>query len=80
MNSKKRWFFLGLATLSQVSVAVIRMDIPALMPFIKNELNLSHIKVGLITSVLNGGAAAAGIPGGMAADRWGREWSLPMGP
>lgn len=79
MNSKKRWFFLGLATLSQVSVAVIRMGIPALMPFIKNELNLSHIKVGLITSVLNGGAAAAGIPGGMAADRWGERMVIGYG-
>ena len=76
---KKRWFFLGLATLSQVSATMIRMGIPALMPFIKKELNFSHTEVGLISSVLNGGAAAAGIPGGIAADRWGERMVIAYG-
>lgn len=43
------------------------------MPFIKKELTLSHTEVGLLISVLNGGAATAGIPGGMAADRLGER-------
>ena len=78
-NTKKRWFFLGLATLSQISATIIRMGVPALMPFIKRDLSLSHTEVGFISSVLNGGAAGAGIPGGLAADRWGERIVIAYG-
>jgi len=78
-GSSKRWIFLGLATLSQVSVAAIRLGIPVLMPFIKGELNLSLTQVGLISSVVNGGAAAAGVPAGKAADRFGERLVLGYG-
>lgn len=78
-SSNRRWFFLALATLSQVSVAVIRLGIPAVLPFIKRELNLRHDQVGLTIAVLNGGAAAAGIPAGRAADRLGERVVLAFG-
>lgn len=78
-NSNKRWFFLALATLSQLSVAVIRMGIPALIPFIKRDLDLRPNQIGLVIAILNGGAAAAGIPAGKAADRIGERIVLAYG-
>jgi sugar phosphate permease len=75
----KRWFILGLATASQVSVAIIRMGFPALLPFIKDELSLSRAQVGLVSSVLNGGAAASGIPAGKASDHFGERWVIGYG-
>lgn len=78
-ESNRRWFFLGLATLSQISLAVIRMGIPALMPFIKEELKLSRTQVGFLTSILNVGTAAAGIPTGRAADRFGERVVIGYG-
>ena len=61
-NTKKRWFFLGLATLSQISATIIRMGVPALMPFIKRDLSLSHTEVGFISSVLTEAPQALGFP------------------
>jgi sugar phosphate permease len=78
-ESKQRWFFLGLATLSQISLAVIRMGIPALMPFIKDELKLNRTEVGFLTSVLNIGTASAGIPTGKAVDRFGERVIIGYG-
>lgn len=78
-SSPKRWFFLGIATLSQISLAVIRMGIPALTPLIKEELKLSRTQVGILTSVLNVGTAAAGIPTGKAVDRLGERVIIGYG-
>jgi len=78
-SSRKRWVFLGLAVLTQLCVAVIRIGIPALVPFIKRELNLSYTAVGLISSFLNGGAATAGIPAGKVVDRVGERMVLGYG-
>ncbi len=72
-RSRKRWFILGIATLSQVSVSAIRLGLPALVPFIKEELKLSRTEVGFLSSVLNLGSIAAGIPAGKAADRFGEK-------
>ena len=75
----KRWGFLGLATLAQVSVAMIRVGITTLVPFIKQDLLLSHVQVGLMSSFLNGGAGAAGIPAGRLVDRVGARLILGYG-
>ena len=74
-----RWFLLGVATVAQVVVAIIRLGIPALMPFIRQDLGLDRTQVGFISSVLNGGAAAAGIPAGIAVDRFGERLVLGYG-
>lgn len=76
---RKRWMLLGLATLSQVSVAAIRLGVPAAMPFIREDLKLTHAQIGIVSSVLNGGAAAAGIPAGKAVDRIGERLILGYG-
>ncbi|MBI1893087.1 MAG: MFS transporter [Candidatus Rokubacteria bacterium] len=59
-----------------MSVAIIRMGIPALMPLIKEGLRLTRTEVGFVSSVLNGGAAVAGIPVGKAVDRLGERWVI----
>ncbi len=74
-----RWFLLGLATLAQVSVAAIRLGILALIPFIRQDLSLDRTQVGLISSIMNAGAIAAGIPAGKAVDRYGERLVLGWG-
>lgn len=78
-DSERRWFFLTIATLAQMSVAIIRLGIPALMPFIKEELFLNRTEVGLLSSVVNGGTGVAGIPCGKAVDRFGERRVIGYG-
>jgi hypothetical protein len=52
-NSRERWFFLFIATLSQVSMAVIHLGIPALIPLIQDELKLSRMEMGFIVDHSN---------------------------
>ncbi|MBI4529199.1 MAG: MFS transporter [Deltaproteobacteria bacterium] len=54
-------------------MSAIRLGLPALVPFIKAELKLSRTEVGFLSSVLNLGSIAAGIPAGKAADRFGEK-------
>lgn len=77
--SKKRWFFLLVATISQVSMAVIHLGIPALIPLIQEELILSRTEVGLVSSVLNGGVVIAAIAAGKAADHFGERLIIAYG-
>ena len=78
-SASKRWLFLGIAVVTQVSVAVVRIGIVVLVPFIKTELNLSYAGIGFISTFLNGGAATAGIPAGKFADRVGERVILSYG-
>ncbi len=78
-RSKDRWFFLAVATLSQVGMSLIHMGIPALVPLIQEELKLTRTQVGLISSVLNGGVACAAIAAGKAADRIGERLIMAYG-
>ena len=74
-----RWLFLGLATLAQAAASMLRLGIPALMPLIRAEFALDRAQVGLISSVLNGGAAAAGVPAGHVVDRVGERLVMGYG-
>lgn len=74
-----RWFFLGLATAVQAAVSMVRLGVPAVMPLLKQELALDSVQVGLTSSVLNGGAALAGIPSGRVVDRVGERLVIGYG-
>src|SRR5687768_9794966 len=74
-----RWAFLALATLAQAAASMLRLGIPALMPLIRAEFGLDRTQVGLISSVLNGGAATAGIPAGHVVDRIGERLVMGYG-
>lgn len=76
---QRRWFFLFIATLAQVSMAVIHLGIPALIPLIQAELRLSRTEVGLLSSVLNGGVVVAAIAAGKTADRFGERLIIAYG-
>lgn len=79
IGEHRRWFLLGVATVAQVGVAVIRLGIPALIPFIRQDLGLDRTQVGFISSILNAGSAAAGIPTGRTVDRFGERLVLGYG-
>jgi len=78
-TNRQRWFLLGVATAAQIGASIIRLGIPALMPFIRQDLGLDRIQVGLTSTVLNTGAAAAGIPAGRAVDRFGERRVIGYG-
>ncbi|HWP58281.1 MAG TPA: MFS transporter [Candidatus Acidoferrales bacterium] len=78
-SSPERWFILGIVTLAQVGVAIIHLGIPALVPFIQQDLHLSRTEVGLISSVLNGAVVVAAIAAGKAVDHLGERWVIAAG-
>lgn len=78
-DSTQRWYFLGIITLAQVSLAAIHLGIPILVPLIQEELDLSLVQVGLLGSVLNGGVVIAAIGAGRAADHWGERLVIGYG-
>lgn len=77
--SPQRWFYLAIATLSQVSIAIIHLGIPALAPLIQAELMLSRTEVGLLSSILNGSVVLSTIAAGKAADRLGERLLIVYG-
>lgn len=78
-HSNRRWFFLAVATLSQVSIATIHLGIPALIPFIQQELRLSRTEVGLVSSILNGGVVLTALAAGKAVDQFGERLIIGFG-
>ena len=68
-----RWFYLGIATLSQVILATIHLGIPAILPLIQTEFRLSLTEVGVLVSLVNIGVVATAIWAGKAADRFGER-------
>lgn len=74
-----RWFYLALATSCQAAVAMIRLGLPALMPLVRDEFALDRAQVGLVTSLTNMGAAAAGVPAGKMVDRVGERLVIVCG-
>ena len=50
-----------------------------LLPFIKDDLNLSFTQVGLLRSVFNGASAVLQVPAGLLAESTGEFWMLIAG-
>ncbi len=78
-ETSDRWFYLGIATLSQVILATIHLGIPAIMPLIQTELRLSLTEVGVLVSLVNIGVVATAIWAGKAADRFGERRIIGYG-
>ena len=74
-----RWIALGSALLVQISISIIVIGMPALVPFIQADLNLSHGQVGTFVSALNVGTMCALPFAGMAVDRLGERFVLTVG-
>lgn len=78
-GERRRWFLLAVATVGQIGMAAIRLGVLALMPFIRQDLALDRTQIGFITTILNAGGAAAGIPAGKAVDRFGERLVIGYG-
>jgi sugar phosphate permease len=78
-EQSSRWFYLGIATLSQVTLATIHLGVPVIMPLIQKELRLSLTEVGVLVSLLNAGVVATAVWAGKAADRFGERLIIAYG-
>ena len=74
-----RWFYLGIATLSQTALATIHLGIPTLIPLIQAELALNLTEVGMLVSSVNIGVVATVLWAGRAADRFGERLVIGYG-
>lgn len=79
VERSERWFYLAVATLSQVALATIHLGIPVVMPLIQTELSLSLTEVGILVSVVNTGVVATSIWAGKAADWLGERLIIGFG-
>ena len=79
VEGSDRWVYLAIATLSQVSLAMIHLGIPAVIPLIQIELRLSLTEVGALVSLVNIGVVATTVWAGKAADRFGERLIIAYG-
>jgi len=70
---------LGLTTLQQVGLTLVRFGLPVLMPFVRADLGLSVVQVGMLLTALDLGSFAAFVPAGLATDRLGERRVLVAG-
>lgn len=70
---------LVLATLQQAGLTVVRFGMPALVPFVREDLALSFVQVGILLAAMDIGGFPAFIPTGVLADRWGERRVLRAG-
>jgi len=74
-----RWFYLGIATVSQTALATIHLGIPTLIPLIQAELALNLTEVGILVSIVNIGVVLSVLWAGRAADRFGERVIIGYG-
>lgn len=79
MQTRVRWFYLAIATVSQTALATIHIGIPTLMPLIQAELALNLTQVGMLVSVVNVVIVLAVVWAGRAADRFGERVVIGYG-
>lgn len=70
---------LVLATLQQSGLTVVRFGLPALAPFVREDLGLSLVQVGILLAATDMGGFPSFIPTGLLADRWGERSVLRAG-
>jgi sugar phosphate permease len=58
---------------------LIRFGLPALAPFVREDLALSLVHVGILLAAMDIGGFPAFIPTGLLADRWGERRVLRAG-
>jgi predicted MFS family arabinose efflux permease len=70
---------LALATLQQVGLTMVRFGLPALAPFIRQDLRLSLVQVGVLMVALEVSSILTYIPLGVLTDRLGERRVLVAG-
>lgn len=74
-----RWRILGAALLVQVTISIVTLGFPALVPFARSDLGLSRAEVGLFATVQSVGTMVALLPAGWAVDTLGERRVLVFG-
>ncbi len=74
-----RWWVLGIATLQQAGLTFVRFGLPALAPFIRQDLRLSLAETGVVLGAFDLGALLAFYATGVATDRFGGRWVMAAG-
>ncbi len=70
---------LVLATLQQAGITLVRFGLPALAPFVREDLALSLLQVGILLAATDVGGFPSFIPTGILSDRWGERRVLRAG-
>lgn len=73
------WIVLAAITLAQATEAFTVQGFPALVPFVGDQLALTKIKTGLLTSAFFAGGFVSVLPAGWVIDRIGVRRSLVIG-
>lgn len=74
-----RWTILGLASGAQASTAALFQGLPALGPALALAYGLSLSQVGVALGSVIFGMTLTLLPWGLAADRLGERWVVPVG-
>lgn len=77
--SRYSWIILGLITATHVMNIYSGRSIVPLAPLLQKELALSHLQIGMFTSIYFMGAFFFSLPMGWLVDRIGVYWTMPLG-
>jgi sugar phosphate permease len=75
----RRWQILSAALLVQVTISMVTLGFPALVPFARFDLGLTRAEAGLFATVQNVGTMIALLPAGWAVDTLGERRVLVFG-
>ena len=75
----RRWVLLALVTLQQAGLTFVRFGLPALVPFIRPDLQLTLAQAGVVLGAFDLGALIAFYPCGLATERLGERRVMALG-
>ncbi len=73
VSASRSLLTLGLVTLQQVGLTMVRFGLPALAPFVRADLGLTLVQVGVLLAMIDVGSLLMYVPLGVAADWWGER-------
>ncbi|MFH1123327.1 MAG: MFS transporter [Pseudomonadota bacterium] len=74
-----QWVIVAILWVSHTAYYLNYMTIGTLAPFMKSDLRLSSVHIGLLSSAITIGSMVVQIPSGALADRFGAKWVMVIG-
>lgn len=74
-----RWAILALVTLVYAAAALAALAMVPLAPYVRDDLSLSRVQVGLLLPAVYVGGVAMALPAGWLTDRLGTRTTLALG-